>query len=126
LPELGGREILRWGWEEGTPMEEVVGIIAHDEEHGPMAFLTWGGFFDGPEPLLEAARVAIVRFGVPPEVRLTVTRTLQEVAKYPYFYEGLVHFGGPLATRPATPEAARAALSEGKSLYGLGRVLPAV
>jgi len=107
-------------------MEEVVGIIAHDEEHGPMAFLTWGGFFEGPEPLLEAARPAIVRFGVPPEVRLTVARTLQDVARYPYFYEGLVHFAGPQANRPATLEAARAALREGQSLYGLGRVLPAV
>jgi hypothetical protein len=107
-------------------MEEVVGIIAHDEEHGPMAFLTWGGFFEAPGPLLEAARAAIVRFGLAPEVRLTVARTLQEVARYPYFYEGLVYFAGPQATRPASPEAARAALREGTSLYGLGRVLPAL
>jgi hypothetical protein len=106
-------------------MEDVVGIIAHDEEHGPMGFLTWGGIFDGPEALLDAARTSMVRFGVPAEVRLTVTRTLQEVAKYPYFYEGLLYFARQPAPRPDTLDEARTALREGRTLYGLGRVIGA-
>jgi hypothetical protein len=106
-------------------MDDVVGIIAHDEEHGPMAFLTWGGIFEGPEALLDAARTSMVRFGVPAEVRLTVARTLQEVAKYPYFYEGLLYFSRQPAPRAETLDDARTALREGRTLYGLGRVLGA-
>ncbi|HTW82653.1 MAG TPA: hypothetical protein VMD91_01145 [Candidatus Sulfotelmatobacter sp.] len=107
-------------------MEDVVGIIAHDEEHGPMAFLTWGGIFESPEALLDAVRAAMGRFGLPANVRLTVARTLQDVAKYPYFYEGLLHFGRLPAPTPATREAAQADLREGRTLYGLGRVIGAV
>ena len=107
-------------------MEMVVGIIAHDEEHGSMAFLTWGGIFDGPEALLDAARDAVTRFGIAPQVRLSVTRTLQEVAKYPYFYEGLLHFGQRPVPRDDEADAARAALRSGQTLYGLGRIIGTV
>jgi hypothetical protein len=75
--------------------------------------------------LLAAARTSMARFGVPAEVRLTVARTLQEVAKYPYFYEGLLYFARQPAPQPDTLDEARAALREGRTLYGLGRVIGA-
>jgi hypothetical protein len=107
-------------------MEVVVGIIAHDEEHGAMAFLTWGAIFEGPEALLDAAREAVTRFGVAPNVRLSVARTLHEVTKYPYFYEGLLHFAQRPVPRDGDAEAARAALRTGQTLYGLGRLIGTV
>jgi hypothetical protein len=75
-------------------VEDIVAIKATDSRGKRHFFVTWGRVFDSvdPQPLLNAIRPALPRFGLSTIRRLEVCSTLQEASEQPYFFEALLAF----------------------------------
>jgi hypothetical protein len=75
-------------------MEDLVGIKVQDKILGTVGFITWGRVFDRVDSteMLEALKLNLSKFGIHHLESITLCDTLQEVATFPYFYEGLFAF----------------------------------
>lgn len=108
-------------------MEDIVGIKVVDKKKGAVAFLTWGRVFDrvDPGPLEKAVGMALSGFGFKNVKSVKVCHSLQDVADYTYFHEGLVAMSWkPIPFGKKTYKSwiirMRRAIPQGKEIYYLG------
>jgi hypothetical protein len=72
-------------------MEDIIGFIVSDSKKGHGAFITWGRIIS-PDKALEVLSRALPTFGFSGSAKIRICDSLQEVSKYPYFFEGLFYF----------------------------------
>lgn len=102
-------------------MEDIVAIRVVDSRGRRHFFVTWGRVFDSvdPEPLLDAVRSSLPKFGALSKIRsIQVCETLQDASKQPYFYEALVSFS---RERILSDRVRRARILSGRDIYYLGK-----
>ena len=80
-----------------------------------------------PEPLINALRSGLVRFGISEAAIIRVYRSLEEVSSAEYFYEGLLAFAWksvPYGKRsyPLWKRKMRLAIVRGKEIVLIGKI----
>ena len=109
-------------------MDDIIAVEVKDGKRGNAAFLTWGRVFDRIDPDIIENKIAAAapRFGLHNIKSVQVCWSLQEVARYPYFYEALVAFSWkPIPFGKgykAWAAKKRKEISAGKEIYFLGTI----
>ena len=106
-------------------MEHIVGIKIRDKIIGTVGFITWGRIFHpvDSEELLTIVTQHAPKFGISHILSIELCDTLQEVAKFPYFYEALFEFSHSfaLANDYKTWKAdIKKTMKQGEGIYFLG------
>lgn len=107
-------------------MEHLVGIKVKDALFGDVGFLTWGRVLHrvDPDSLLDAVRMHLTKFGIRNPESIELCDTLQEVAHFPYFFEGLFEFSQKIIPdgKDYKPwqNTMKKAIEKGEEIYFLG------
>jgi hypothetical protein len=107
-------------------MEHVVGIKVYDKVVGEVGFITWGRIFHpvDMQELCEIVQLHLPKFGIQESKEIQVCNTLQEVACFPYFYEGFFEFCQKIIPEgkqyKSWQKEREKALKKGEEIYFLG------
>lgn len=107
-------------------MEHLVGITIKDATFGTVGFMTWGRILHpvDSESLLALVEKHAHKCGIDTIVSSNLCDSLQEIAMFPYFYEGLFEFSQTIIPDGSAYQTwqttMRKALEEGNEIYFLG------
>jgi len=72
-------------------IKDIIGIKFFDKKLGKGACITWGRIFNDQE-LLKVVQEQCVKQGFENIESMNICYSLQEIARYPYFYESWIYF----------------------------------
>jgi hypothetical protein len=105
-------------------VEDVIGLIILDEKRGERGIICWGRLYDSVDPseLYKRLHSVLPDLGFRNVISASVCNELADIARFEYFYEGLLEFASAksMLTDQFIEHLKRDGDAFRKSLYLLG------